>query len=261
MFAFLGAGIGVAYHVVSALAQMLTPLAGGLATAAAIVAFTLSVRLLLVPLSYYALRGQARQARLLPQMRELQQRHARNPEKLQRELAALREREGAGVLAGCLPLLLQLPFFGVMYRLFLSRAVNGTPNGLLGHTLLGAPLGAHWLSGPGPLSRQGLVFAGLFLLMAGAGWASARLARSLQAEQAAAPPAPAATRFVIRVLPFSTLMIAAFVPLAAGLYLLTTTAWTVAERRLLRRRLARAGEPQSRRRGGPAAGRSLGSSA
>jgi len=33
-----------------------------------------------------------------------------------------------------------------------------------------------------------------------------------------------------------------FLPLAAGLYLLTTTAWTLAERALLRRRLnARAG--------------------
>jgi hypothetical protein len=27
-----------------------------------------------------------------------------------------------------------------MYRLFLSPAVAGRPNGLLGHTLLGAPL-------------------------------------------------------------------------------------------------------------------------
>jgi YidC/Oxa1 family membrane protein insertase len=32
-------------------------------------------------------------------------------------------------------------------------------------------------------------------------------------------------------------VIAAFLPLAAGLYLVTTTAWTLAERTLLRRRL------------------------
>ena len=99
-----------------------------------------------------------------PQVRELQQRHSGHPDKLQRALAALREREGTGIFAGCLPLLLQLPFFSVMYRLFLSPAVAGRPNGLLGHTLLGAPLGGHWLSGPGPLSAQGLVFAGLYLL-------------------------------------------------------------------------------------------------
>jgi YidC/Oxa1 family membrane protein insertase len=39
-------------------------------------------------------------------------------------------------------------------------------------------------------------------------------------------------------LPYTTLVIAAFVPLAAGLYLLTTSTWTVAERTLLRRRIA-----------------------
>jgi YidC/Oxa1 family membrane protein insertase len=36
-------------------------------------------------------------------------------------------------------------------------------------------------------------------------------------------------------MPFATLATAAFVPLAAGLYLLTTTAWTVAERTVLQR--------------------------
>ena len=38
------------------------------------------------------------------------------------------------------------------------------------------------------------------------------------------------------ILPFASLVTAAVVPLAAGLYLLTTTAWTLAERTVLRRR-------------------------
>jgi YidC/Oxa1 family membrane protein insertase len=40
---------------------------------------------------------------------------------------------------------------------------------------------------------------------------------------------------VLRLLPYGTVAVAALVPLAAGLYLLTTTAWTAAERVLLRR--------------------------
>lgn len=40
-----------------------------------------------------------------------------------------------------------------------------------------------------------------------------------------------------RLLPYLTVAFAAFVPLAAGLYLLTTTAWTAAERTLLMRRI------------------------
>jgi YidC/Oxa1 family membrane protein insertase len=36
------------------------------------------------------------------------------------------------------------------------------------------------------------------------------------------------------IVPFASLVTAAIVPLAAGLYLLTTTAWTLAERTVLR---------------------------
>ena len=155
MFALLGACVAVAYHLVSGLARILAPLAGGLAPVLAIIACTAAVRLLLAPLSYYSLRGQASQARLLPKVRELQQRHEGQPDRLQRELSQLYKREGTGVLAGCLPALLQLPFFSVLYRLLESRTIDGRPNSLLSHDLLGAPLGSHWLGGPGPVSVPG----------------------------------------------------------------------------------------------------------
>ncbi len=273
LFTLLGAAVGAAYHVVSAYAQVLAPVTGSLATVAAIVAVTISVRLLLLPLSLSAARGQASQARLLPQVTELRNRHARNPELLRAELAALYQRENTSALAGCLPALLQLPFFSVMYRLFLEHTINGKPNGLLGDNLLGAPLGSHLLSGAGPLSAQGAVFIGLLGLLAVVAWISARAgwqaaapggpalsgrpaqsalaARSLWAARRSAPAArpagaakPAAVPgWLTRVLPYTTVVIAAVVPLAAGIYLLTTTAWTTAERALLRRRLLRPARP------------------
>ena len=262
MSGLLGAPMGAAYHVVTALAHLLTPLGGGLASAAAIVAFTAAVRLLLLPLSYYSLRGQLSMSALLPQVKELQQRYARQPDRLQSELGALYRREGSGLLSGCLPLLLQLPFFSIMYRLFVSRTVDGSANNLLSSHLLGTPLGSHWLSGAGPLSGQGVVFLGLFALLAVVATLAARAARQAaaispaamtgQAGQAAAtgPAGQAGGALAVlgRVLPYSTLVIAAVVPLAAGLYLLTTTAWTVAERAVLRRRML----PQRRPDPGPA---------
>jgi YidC/Oxa1 family membrane protein insertase len=45
------------------------------------------------------------------------------------------------------------------------------------------------------------------------------------------------------IIPFASVATAAIVPLAAGLYLLTTTAWTLAERTLLRRRFLSATQP------------------
>src|SRR5207248_8280301 len=229
--------------------------------AAAIVLFTTAVRLLILPLSYRAIRGMAAQARIAPQVQALRRKHAGQPDRLQRELGALYESEGTSMFAGCLPLLLQWPFVSVLYLLFRSPNIGGARNALLGHDLLGAPLGSHWLDGAGPLSAQGAVFAGVFLLLAGIGWLSAGMARRLTpaddnpgagprvsvrpARQpgqrtSGGPDGPAARRAaaaagaLARLAPYVTVVVAAFVPLAAGLYLVTTTAWTLAERMLLR---------------------------
>ena len=251
MLGFLSAGIDPAYHVVSAIAQFLAPLAGGLATAAAIVAFTVAVRLLLFPLSYHAYRGQATITAVGVRAQELRTRYARQPDRLQHELTDLYRAEGSGLVAGCLPLLLQLPFFSVMYRLFLSRTVAGHPNGLLTGELFGTPLGSHWLTGAGPASAHGIVFLGLFGLLAAAAFVAARAARASAPAQPAGGQAAAVTA-ISRVLPYSTLIVAAFVPLAAGLYLLTTTIWTAAERAFLRRRLGLGGSKASPDAGSPA---------
>jgi YidC/Oxa1 family membrane protein insertase len=247
MFALLGLPIDVAYHLVSTLAGAFTPLLGGLAVAAAIVLFTIMVRLLVLPLSYYAFRGQRAQARMAPQIQELYKRHSGQPERLQRELSALRAREGAGMFTGCLPALLQIPFFTVVYRLFLSSTVGGSPNLLLHQRLFNASLGSHWLTGATLWSGQGLVFAVLFALLALVAWLSTRAARRWAAPASARKPgAPGpqqgalarqqgAGGFLLRILPFATVAFAALVPLAAGLYLLTTTAWAAAERALFNR--------------------------
>lgn len=240
MLSLLNAPMGAAYHVVFVLAQFLSPLPAGLATAAAIVLFTVAVRLLLAPLSYYAFRGQSRMSALQPKVAALRTRYGSQPERLQTELAALYRDEAGGMLAGCLPLLLQLPFFSIMYRLFLSRTVDGRPNALLSRDLLTTPLGSHWLSGAGPASSQGLLFLVLFGLLAAIAFITMRSASAQSAPtgQAAGQTAQTGQLGALgRLLPYSTVVIAAFVPLAAGLYLLTSTAWTATERALLRRRL------------------------
>jgi YidC/Oxa1 family membrane protein insertase len=272
MSAFLGVPVDAAYHVVSAFAIILTPLLGGLAAAAAIVLFTMAIRLLILPLSYRAMRGLAAQARIAPRVQALRRQHAGQPDRLQRELTRLYKSEGTSMFAGCLPLLLQWPFLSVMYLLFRSAKVGGVRNALLGHDLFSAPLGSHWLGGAGPLSTQGAVFAGLFLLLAGIGWLSARMARRLAPAEGSpgsgspasgslrarspesvrstqqsgsrasgradgSPPGPAAgaADAAARLAPFITVVVAAFAPLAAGLYLVTSAAWTLAERTLLPR--------------------------
>ncbi len=164
------------------------------------------------------------------------------------------------MLAGCLPALLQLPFFSVLYRLVESPTVDGRPNSLLRHDLLGAQLGSHWLGGPGPVSGQGAVFLALFALLAVVGWLSARSARRFAGAGSAPPgagsappgadsaPPAGAVGVLIRALPYTTVVVAAVVPLAAGIYLLTSSAWAAAERRVLRRKAMQSASADPSRR-------------
>jgi YidC/Oxa1 family membrane protein insertase len=247
MFSFLGVPVDAAYHLVSGLTGIFTPVLGALAAVAAIVVFTMAVRLLLMPLSLRALRGQAVQAQLAPHLQALRQRYGRQPERLQREMTALYKREGTSMFAGFAPLLLQWPFLSVMYLLFRSPQVGGTANTLLSRDLFGVPLGMHWLSGAGAASAQGAVFLGVFALLAGLCWLSARLGRRMAAQAAqaarggrgaAAPAAAGGPGLLARVLPYLTVVFAAFVPLAAAIYLLASLAWSLAERAFYSRRAA-----------------------
>jgi YidC/Oxa1 family membrane protein insertase len=223
----LGVPVDAAYHLVSGFAGFLTPVLGGAAVVAAIVLFTVAARLILMPLSLRGLRGQAAAARLAPQLQDLRKRYAKQPERLQREMTALYKREGTSMFAGLTPLLLQWPLLSVMYLLFRSTHIGGKLNTLLTRDLFGVPLGSHWLAGAGAVSVHGLVFLGVFALLAGLCWLSVRLGRLMTAQPAGAD-APGGA--LIRVLPYLTVVIAAFVPLAAGIYLLTSTGWALAER-------------------------------
>jgi len=232
-----------AYHLVTWLSELVQPALGEPSAACAIVLFTACVRLLLLPLARSAARGERTRAVLLPQAQQLRERHRDNPERFQRELKKLQQESGATMLAGCLPMLAQAPFFMVMYRLFSSTEIGDQGNSLLGHTLLGAPLGQHWLDAlhlSGLFGGPSLVFLCLFALLAVVAFASSRW-QARMAERSGSQ-APGGT--LLRLLPFGTVLFAGVVPLAAGLYLLTTTTWAVVERATLRREPA----PLDRRR-------------
>jgi YidC/Oxa1 family membrane protein insertase len=252
MFSIFGVPVDAAYHLVSGFTGLLTPVLGSVAAVAAIVAVTVAVRILLLPLNLRALRGQATAARLAPQALALRQRYARQPERLHREMSALYRREGTSMFAGLLPILLQWPFLSVMYLLFRSPVVAGKPNTLLAHDLLGVPLGTHWLSGAGPASMPGLVFVGVFALLAGLCWLSGRLGQLMTAHAgvpasgSSQPASSGGSGALVKVLPYLTVVIAAFAPLAAGIYLLTSTGWSLAERRFFSCRDQGAQQPDRR---------------
>jgi YidC/Oxa1 family membrane protein insertase len=225
MPSFLEAPVAGAYHLLTSLVSLLQPFAGTYAAVIAIVVCTLLVRLCLVPLSVRAQRGSKARAELLPQLKQLTDKHRDNPERLQREVAKLQSESGTSLFAGVLPTLAQLPFFWLMYTLFSRAMVAGESNHLISGSLLGAPLGTHW-----PILTGTPAYVVIALLLCVVAFFSARLQlRRLD------PSATTLSRRIAQLLPFGTLLTAAFVPLAAGLYVLTTTSWTLLERTLLTR--------------------------
>ncbi|MGW0431233.1 YidC/Oxa1 family membrane protein insertase [Micromonospora sp. NPDC003197] len=276
-FAPLDAAVAAASAVVSVLADTVAPLAGTAATAAAIVLFTVVVRLLISPLTVAQVGGQQRQAALAPKIQEIQKRYADQPDRLRTELVSLYQEAGASPLAGCLPALLQAPFFFVMYRLFTTP---GEADGLLSERLFGVPLGHH--VGDGLAGAAGPLFGVLVLLLVGLAWLSSRRMRRAAAgsanaqatasgsavanAQAAASGSAVANAQaaasgsagaqpttatsadgttaaamanplgrILPLLPYATPLIVLVAPLAAVLYVATSTAWTALEQAVLRR--------------------------
>lgn len=214
-----------AHVLFTALSGALSPLLGITAAAAAIVLFTMAIRLLLLPLSWLAIRGERARAIVAPQSQEIYRQHLTDPERLQQELSKLHKANGVSMYAGMLPLLAQMPFFMVTYRLFTAPTVAGQGNDLLTHTLLGTPLGTAWI-GNGLAYTP--VFLGLFAVIALVIWLTIRRQKRLVPP----PETQTAMQRLLRLLPYVTVVFAMFVPLAAGLYLVATMAWTLMERTL-----------------------------
>jgi YidC/Oxa1 family membrane protein insertase len=231
--------------LVERLAELLQPLFHGGAAAAAIVLFTALVRLLVHPLSRAAARGQRARALLQPKIAELRGKYGKNPEKFQKAVLELHAEHNVSLLSGLLPSLLQLPAFFLLYHLFSGTTIGGGSNGLLGHTLFAAPLGGRWadaLAHGGLLGPAGLVYLGLFAFVTAVAVCSYRRTKRVAAALPMAPagggervPGLGAVTRAMPFLSFFTLVTVAVVPLAAALYVVTSTTWSVAERAVLYR--------------------------
>ncbi|MBX0299332.1 YidC/Oxa1 family membrane protein insertase [Cryobacterium sp. 1639] len=262
-FGPIAAVLDLAYAVLHNLTLFLTPVAATDAGALAIVLVTLALRLLLVPVGVSQARAQRVRQRLAPRLAELRRRHGASPERLQRETAALYAAENASPLAGCLPLLVQAPIVSIVYGLFVLGEINGHGNALLDGTLLGSPLGTSILTGvtgwgaaAGPAVL--LVGGGVLAVLLVAQLLSRRVMLAQSATGAPAPQAPtsqapapgtpaltpgaqAALTGALSWLPLISVLFAAFVPLAAALYLTVSAVWGVCERALLWRLMRPAG--------------------
>jgi len=83
----------------------------------AIVIITALVRLIFFPLANYSFKSMAKMKILQPEMLRLKELHKDDKTKLQQEMMALYKREKVNPISGCLPVLIQIPFFFAIYKM------------------------------------------------------------------------------------------------------------------------------------------------
>ncbi|MDZ7709449.1 MAG: membrane protein insertase YidC [Roseovarius sp.] len=94
----------------------------------AIIALTLAIKALVLPLSYKSYVSMAKMKELQPEMEKIKERTGDDKQKLQQEMMALYKKEKVNPAAGCLPILLQIPIFFSLYKvIFVTLELRHAP--------------------------------------------------------------------------------------------------------------------------------------
>jgi len=94
----------------------------------AIILITACIRLIFFPLANYSFRSMAKMKVLQPEMVRLKELHKDDKVKLQQEMMALYKREKVNPISGCLPVVIQIPFFFAIYKmLFVTIEMRHQP--------------------------------------------------------------------------------------------------------------------------------------
>ena len=94
----------------------------------AIVLITIAIRLIFFPLANFSFRSMAKMKAVQPEMMRLKELHKDDKVKLQQEMMALYRKEKINPASGCLPVLIQIPFFFAIYKmLFISLEMRHQP--------------------------------------------------------------------------------------------------------------------------------------
>ncbi len=182
----------------------------------AILLLTLIIKLILFPLANKGYESMSKMKKLQPEIKKLQERYADDKMKLQQEMMALYKKESLNPLAGCLPILLQMPIFYALYKtLFVTIELRHQPFLYINDLSAPDPTTIFNLFGLLPFDPTLLPIVGgllgigfLPLLMGVAMWFQTKLNP---------PPADPVQAQIFALMPFVFVFI--FAPFAAGLVL------------------------------------------
>ena len=221
------------YHVLKFFQDLAEPLLGSQSYWFSIVMLTVAVRILLIPLTVKQVKSTRVMSELAPEIKKLQAKHKNDRQKLNEEMMALYKERGFNPMAGCWPLLAQMPFFFALYQVIFRTEIAGEANILRGKTFFGVPLEQHWWALEGwdrLLSAPGLTILALTTTMALTTYISQRQLMSRQAAQVNPQQ-----QMMMRIMPLMFFVFAVNVPLAVIIYWVTTNFWSVGQQYILLR--------------------------
>jgi len=193
----------------------------------AIILLTAIVRGMMFPVAQRQFKSMAVMRAIQPKMKAIQERYKDDKQKQQQEIMALYKKEGANPLAGCLPMVIQIPVFFALYKtLILAIEMRHQPF-VLWIKDLSSPDPLHVLNLFGLLHFQppGFLAIGVLALLLG-------LTMYLQFQLNPAQMDPAQQQ-VFKIMPWFMMFIMA--PFASGLlvYWITSNLLTIAQQKFL----------------------------
>jgi YidC/Oxa1 family membrane protein insertase len=200
-----------------------------------IVALTVLIRAILVPLTFKQFHSMQKLQRLQPEMKAIQQKYKDDKQRQQQEIMKFYRENQVNPFASCLPLAAQLPvFISLFYMLRSSLRHDICPKLNPLHAAHTVPCGPHGNAGflfiPDLTnSAHGVVLIVLLLLYVGTQLASTLMMST--------PTMEKSQRQLMMVMPlFFVIFIISF-PAGVILYWITTNAWTILQQYVIRRRL------------------------
>ena len=103
----------------------------------AVIVFTILFKTILLPLTIKSVRSMSSMQELQPKIKELQQKHAKDRQKLSAETMKLYQEHGVNPASGCLPMILQMPIFFGLY--FAIRHLSAHGGGVWSQSFLWLP--------------------------------------------------------------------------------------------------------------------------
>ena len=181
----------------------------------AIIVLTAMTRILFFPLANWSFVSMAKMKKLQPEMTRLKELHKDDRQQQQQALMALYKKEKVNPVSGCLPILIQIPFFFAIYKmLFVSLEMRHAPFfGWIQDLSAKDPTTIFNLFGLIPWDPPSFMIIGVWPILMG-------LTMWIQQKLNPAPPDPIQARIFMFFPFFITILLSQF---AAGLVIYWTT--------------------------------------